>query len=250
MLVIALIGLACYCGREFLLWDVKEPELRIGSHCPCDPGDMLYREDLEAYQRWRWASGPEMDKVRAIARSLLGLDQEMKGREGMRKASETQLRMDCTLRAAGVDPTKWSQPTPGQRTKIKQVGKYSHDKVEPLRVYTAPIQPGQDQLYAHRVWEHFGITGDLSIAVVNDGTGELFHVHSRKENDAEKQAREQRQREELRQVASFVRNTGKAPTGWVLRPHKDPPQYVDIVSEDETQLISMTIYDMNKRKKP
>jgi hypothetical protein len=189
MLIIALIGLACYYSREFLLLDVKVPLLRVGSHFPCDPRDMLYREDLDFYNRWRWASGREMNNLKSTARSLLGLDREMKRREEKRRLREIELRMECLLKGLEVDITKWSEPTPGQVTKIKgELGKWK--VVEPVRVYISRSQPRERHPHAPS-WEMIGAGGNLTVAWPNDGSGEVYLAHVREENEAEKQARHQ-----------------------------------------------------------
>jgi hypothetical protein len=66
--------------------------------------------------------------------------------------------------------------------------------------------------------------------------------------------------EELNRVADFVRRTGKAPSGWTLRPHTvwtrmpgsdpEPIPYVDIVSKDETRMISISESSIKKGSNP
>jgi hypothetical protein len=220
MLVIVLIGFACYGVREYMT-----------TGRPWDPRILLSQEDEARRNRWRWVAGPLVSELRAMARSVLGLEQEMKDR---RSRKEKQARLDYAFRRMDVDSTRWSEPTPGQVTMVKAAfGKWK--VVDPVRVYRQLHQ----QLSTSRLdtWRAYG---DLDLVTLNDGSGEVYLTYVRERNDAEQKAEMDWRHAELQKAAEFVQRTGKAPPGWIMK-RDEPPMLVGVPGGDPVPVPTVVI---------
>jgi hypothetical protein len=137
-----------------------------------------------------------------------------------RELREKQARLNCAFSSLGVDPTKWSLPTPGQATKIKGALKPLWKVAEPVQVYRQLELRKRDPNSSE--FAMYGLHGDLMLVPFYDGSGEVYLAHVRDENEVERQARIGRSGDELKRAAEFVQRTGKAPPGWRMKRSESP----------------------------